>query len=413
MLLFMAMSWSSVAQDAKAFDADTLFALARTEVFQGKKAEGREKLKLILEEDPGYEDVRIFLARSYSWDGSYAEARRELHTTLRKDPTHRDAVYALADVELWSGNFADALEVVQTAMLTYPADEHLLYKEANALASLGRDAEALRSLEALMQLRPEHKEGTALYNSIDERTRKYTAGLLTGAEFFDRIFQPSYYMAVDMGRRNSWGSFHVRWNYARRFGTHGSQVEVDLYPRITKYMYAYVNYGYSESGLFPAHRIGTELFLKLPEGLETSAGVRYMAFDGDTKVAIYTGTVGWYFRSYWLSLRPFITPDSSGSSFSATMAGRRYFVNADNYLQLSAGLGFSPDLGRLQNAAGFSEDAIHLLKARRIGLAWQQKLPAAWTLNVSAEVCRQEVSFNENEYVLITGAVVSLRKKLK
>lgn len=413
LLFFLTISWSLNAQDWKDLDPDELFSMARKEVFAGNKAEGREKLRYILEKSPGYDDVKVFLAKSYSWDGLYEVARTELQVILKKNPSHRDAIYALVDVELWSRNFNDALVVIQQAMREHPGDENLLFKEARALAFLARNKEALLTLEKLLEIAPAHKTGTALYDSIRFQSHLYTAGVTFGTEFFSRVFDPSYYITAQLSRRNSWGSSHIRFNHAKRFDSYGSQFEVDLYPRISKSIYSYLNYGYSGSVLFPEGRIGAELFFKLPKDMETSAGVRHMRFDHDTKIMMYTGSVGWYVGNYWLSIRPFITRDhATGTSVSATMFSRRYFKHAENYLELNAGVGFSPDLRRMQNATGLSENEIYLLKSQRVGLACQKVLCTTWTINLSVDVARQELGFGHDEYVFITSPFLFLRKKI-
>jgi YaiO family outer membrane protein len=412
-LLFLAAYSSSDAQDWKDLDPDELFSIARKEVLAGNKTEGHEKLKYILKKSPGYDDVKIFLAKSYAWDGLYEEARTELRPILQKNPSHRDAVYALIDVELWSHNFNDALEVTRKASLAYPGDTNLLYKEARALVFLARSTEALLTLEKLLHIAPAHETGKTLYDSINFHSRIYTANVISGTEFFSRVFNPSYYITAQLSRRNSWGSSHVRFNYTKRFNTHGSQFEVDLYPRISKSIFAYFNYGYSASVLFPENRIGVELFFKVPKSLETSAGVRYMAFDRDTRILIYTGSVGWYFSNYWLSIRPFIIPDyANGTSVSAMMSARRYFRHAENYVELSAGLGFSPDVRGMQKGTGLSENELYLLKSHRVGLVFQTVFGTTWTINLSFDLARQELIFDQNEYVFITSTFVSLRKKI-
>jgi YaiO family outer membrane protein len=409
--LFLAMSFSSRAQSWKALGADELFSIARSEVFEGDRAEGRKKLAYILEKSPGYDEVRIMLARTYAWDALYDEARKELRAVLERDP-NREALDALIDVELWSARYGDALLLAESGLAAHPNDESFLYKQASALASLERNKEALMCLNALLQMNPTHEKGMALYKIIRLDNLKHTATVTYGADFFSRIFDPAHYASVQLSRTNSWGSSHVRLNYANRFNTSGSQLEADLYPKIGKGVYAYINYAYSGSALFPGHRAGAEFFFKLPQSLETSVGIRYMDFGRDRKVVMYTGSVGWYFRNYWLSARPYVAPDpKGGTSVSATVLLRRYLSSAENYIGLSAGFGFSPDMGRIQNSAGFSENAIHLLSSQRVGLMYQKVLRLSWEINVAVEISRQELQMIPADDVVIFGSCLAVRRR--
>lgn len=410
--LFCLVLLSAQAQNWKMYDVDDLFKIARNEVFDGDRPAGQEKLRYILEKSPDYTDVKIFLARSYSWDGLYEEARNSLQCVLQKKPGNRDAVEALMDVEMWSDNFSAALLLANNGLKVSPADEYFLYKQASALYALGKDDEALISLKELLTASPGNEPGIALRTKIKIKHLKYTAGTSYSVDVFDRTFDPGHYFSAQVGRNNRWGSSTVRINYAQRFATEGMQLETDLYPNITDGLYAYLNYGYSDTDLFPEHRGGAELFKKLPARFEASAGVRYMYFDENTSITIYTGSVGWYVKNYWVSLRPYITPDpATGTSASATFFVRRYFKDGENYVGLNAGLGFSPDFSRIQSGSGLSENEIYTLRSQKTGIVWQQVLKSTWIFSVSFDAARQELIFDQGKYVLITSAGVGLRKK--
>lgn len=410
--LCLLLSLSVKAQDWKAYGVDELFEVARNEVFSGERAAGQEKLLYILEKSPDYLEVKIFLARSYSWDGLYGEARKDLQFVLQRTPGNREATEALMDVEMWSDNFSAALLLANNGLKSSPDDEYFLYKQASALYGLGKDEAALISLRELLAVNPASKDGLALKSKIKVENLKYTAGASCTIDFFDRTFDPGKYFSAQLGRTNSWGSSTVRFNYAQRFDTEGVQWEADLYPGITKGLYAYLNYGYSDTDLFPEHRGGAEIFMKLPKRLEASVGARYMRFDQDTKITIYTGSIGWYFKNYWISLRPYITPDpATGTSTSATFFVRRYFSDGENYVGLNAGLGFSPDFSRIQSGSGLSDNEIYTLRSQKTGITWQQVLKSTWIVNITFDVARQELIFDQGQYVTITSAGIALRKK--
>lgn len=412
-LIFMLMiSGRSFAQDWKNMDTDELFQAARKKAFNGERKEAREMLQFILESSPNYHDVRILLGRTYAWDGQRDAARKEFRTVLEKSPENLDALNAYTDVEMWDDQYEQAFVVAERGLKVYPNDEDLLYKKASILNSLKRDPEAILILNKLLTINPSHEKGNSLLKSIQLENLKYTGGVNYGLDLFSRTFDPAHYASASLGRTNSWGSSIVRANYAHRFGTDGIQAEVDLYPRIVNGVYAYLNYGFSPSDLFPQHRIGAELYTKLPRSFEASAGLRYLYFDSDTKIAIFTGSIGWYVKDYWLSIRPYITPDKiTGTSVSASLTVRRYFSEAETYVGLSAGLGFSPDLRRIQSGSGLSSDAIYLLHSQRGGITVQKLVNDRTILNASLDFARQELIFDEGNFVIITSFSVGVRRK--
>lgn len=410
-MLFMLAAFSSTAQEWKTLGVDELFEKARQTAFDGKREEARTMLITILERAPDYTDVRVFLARTYAWDEQRALARKELQTVLAKSPSHEDALNALTDVEMWDDDFAQALTVVNTGLSYYPNSEDLIYKKARILKSLDQPEEAQRVLNHLLSINPAHTKGLELSEDLRLARMKYTAGVSYDLDLFSRTYNPTHSLAAQLARANRWGSSIIRLNYAHRFSSNGIQPEIDLYPRIVQGVYAYLNYGYSDSDLFPQHRFGTEVFTKLPLSFEASAGLRHLYFGTNSKVTIYTGSIGWYYKSYWFSFRPYITPGEPGTSFSSTLTVRKYFKDADNYIGLTGGYGFSPDDRRIQSSTGLSTDRIYILKSQRVGFAWQKTLKRNFILNISLGLSRQELSFDEGKYVWITNTVVGLRKR--
>jgi YaiO family outer membrane protein len=145
-------------------------------------------------------------------------------------------------------------------------------------------------------------------------------------------------VAVSLGDRGPRGSIIGRANIANRFATNGIQYEVDVYPVLGAGTYAYLNFGYSGSTIFPAWRSGAELFRTLPRAYEASLGYRQLRFTG-TPVTLFTGSVGRYTGNYWFSLRPFLRDKDKGLSASASLTARRYYADADNYVGARIGYG--------------------------------------------------------------------------
>ena len=164
-----------------------------------------------------------------------------------------------------------------------------------------------------------------------EVPRLTTVGVDYSRTSFQQGLDPWQLASLSLGRRTQHGSLIGRVNYANRFGGSGSQVEVDAYPRLTTKSYAYLNVGYSWSGIFPAWRSGGELFTILPQAWEASIGYRQLRFGG-APVTLFTGAVGKYAGDYWFSLRPYVHATATGTSASAGLTSRRYFADGDHYI---------------------------------------------------------------------------------
>lgn len=405
--------WLLCAQDNwQSKTADEILKLAREQAFDSNRAQARVMLQHILERSPNYHDARILLGRTYAWDGRRQEARKEFQLVLAKNNTHEDALNALIDVEMWDDQYNQALKLVDLALKTYPSNEDYLFKRARILKNLKNEAEAIGAINQLLTVNASHEQGLALLKAIKSQRLKYTVGVSYNVDLFSRTFDPAHYASAQIGRANKWGTSILRFNYANRFDANGFQPEVDLYPKIANGVYAYLNYGYSSTALFPEHRGGAEIFTKLPKSLEASAGMRYLFFDSRTKVTIFTGSIGWYFKSYWLSIRPYITPDKeTATSVSTTVMIRKYFASADHFIGLSMGIGFSPDERRFQSGTGFTDDGIYTLKSQRLGFTWSKTLAHDFLLNTSLDFQRLELIFDEGNYVLIYSVGIGLRKK--
>ena len=144
-------------------------------------------------------------------------------------------------------------------------------------------------------------------------------------------------LAASLGITTPYGTIIPRLNFARRFATQGTQVELDAYPRLLEGRYAYLNFGYSESSIFPRYRLGAEVFQSLPLSFEVSAGFRRLWFESSSPT-IWTASVATYVGPYYLAIRPFFVPKEAGDSWSGFVEIRRYHGDL-NYFTIKAGEG--------------------------------------------------------------------------
>jgi YaiO family outer membrane protein len=410
-LTMVFLSISSGQIDTVKFNSDQLFEMARTKAFAGDREEARRLCGIIIARNAHYVDASILLARTRAWDGQLAEARSVLIAVLQEYPRYKDAIEALADVELWDKDYVRALEIANQGLILHPRDEDLLLKKARAFNGLGRDEETLIVLLGLEERNPSRSEIASMIGSIKARSVLNGVGVSYAGDRFSDVYDPMSYAALQVSRRTPYGSVFARMNYSDRFNSQGVQIETDLYPRLREGVYAYLNYGFSQSSLFPKHRFGAELYSKLAPSLEGSLGMRHLFFSTESKVTMYTGTVGYYFGNYWASFRPYFIPSSAGVSSSASMTMRRYFGDAETYVSLHAGIGFSADERPIQSSTGFAGQEVFFLKSQMVGLGWQQSTGSTSLFLATFDVTNQELSFNLGNYVVMYAFSVGFQTR--
>ncbi len=373
-------------------NVDSLFSEARQLARAGERAKARQLCQKILQYKPGYHDVRVYLGRLYAWDKQYDQARRELNRVLVDRPTHREALNALVDVEMWAKEYRVALIYVDRALKTYPNDQDFLYKKALILVKLGRNKEAARQLTWLLRINPAHEKALRLMKKIRSSAQLNKIAAKYAHDRFSREgshYGPWHMAAIEYARRTPIGSVFLRGNYAyRTFSTsslQGFQVESDAYPKFFPGVYSYLNVGFSGDKVFPRFRLGAEPFVSLGKGYEMSLGLRYLKFTS-REVVIYTGSLGKYYRNYWFSLRPYMSQKDAGLSVSGHLFIRRYFGNADSFVNLIVGMGSTPvEVSTIEE--------IDRLDSKRFSFLWQKLWEGSY-------ITRFEIGFEREEYRL-------------
>jgi len=322
------------------------FEEARTLAFNGERGKARQICRQLLA--IGFDsDVALLLGRTYAWDGKYDSARVVLSEVLARNSENMEALDASADIEYWSQNYPKAIEYCNLALKKNPVDEGFLFKKAKILHSSGQHGEAVSTLEKLILINSTHSEAM-------KKLQEYRLDLLKNAiqltytfDYFNKDYnRDSWHIgSVSFRRKTQFGSLIARVNLAQKFGSTGFQYELDAYPKISENNYGYINYGFSQSSVFPKNRLGLEWYHNFPKAFEGSIGLRLMSFS-NSMVDIYTATLGKYVGNYWLSLRSFVTPGENGTSVSGFLSSRRYFSDPENYLGMRLGYGISPDDSR-------------------------------------------------------------------
>ena len=377
---------------------DTSFETARKLAFNKQRKQAQDTLNNILTKYPNYHDIRMFLATTYSWDGDYKRARIEFSYVIEKDPKNKPNWIAALKNELWAEKPYTALEMIPEALKSFPNDPEILYQKASALEAANNPQEALNTLESILKKDPNNKEAKDYIYSLGTRLRKNTIGVRAEVDIYNETFDPMQYYTLSYGRQTKYGSIIAKYNFTRRFSENGSQIEVDLYPRITTGLYAYLNVGYANTFLFPDLRYGGELYKTLPHSLEVSAGFRSLQYSTTTN--IYTGSIVWYAGNSFYSFRPYFTPGESGTSTSGTFTYRKYRSDADNFFGVSFEMGFSPEFNQFN--ASLTEAPIIDLKSQKINLSYNfttHNKQNAWGAQLG--VTHQEISFDPGNYFWI------------
>ncbi len=146
----------------------------------------------------------------------------------------------------------------------------------------------------------------------------------------------------------SFGSAVGRVYYGKRFGDTGTQYELELYPRLGRKTYAYVETAVSSDNIFADRRYGLQLYHTLPHSWEVSAGGRRLEFDPN-HVTLYTGSIGKYSGNWYAVVQPYFADRDQGTSSTVTFLLRRYGATGDDYSGLRGTYGEVPEQDILLN----------------------------------------------------------------
>lgn len=391
-------------------DPDSSFENARNLAFNQQRKQAQDTLTLILSKYPDYHDIREFLATTYSWDKEYKKARKELAYILDKDSKRKSTWIAAIKNEIWGDLPYAALEMTGEALKKFPEDAEILYLKASAQENTNNPLEAFNTIQTVLDKNPEDQKAIAYKTSLNDKLRKNSIGFRSAVDLYSETFDPMQYHSLMYGHQTKYGSFIAKINFNRRFNQNGVQYELDMYPKIAKGLYAYLNFGVSNASLFPNIRYGAELYKSLPNSFEVSLGFRGLQYS--TPTTIYTGSVGWYQGNNYWTIRPYLTPGDSGLSSSATLEYRRYRSDAYNYLGFSFGMGFSPE-NNLFNADN-NVNPIITLKSQKFKVDYffsSTNKRNAWGTQLG--ITHQEKSFEQGSYFWIYSFSVTWDLKFK
>jgi len=385
-------------------DPDVSFAKARDLAFNENRKQAQDTLLHILTRYPDYHDVREFLASTYAWDGDYKKARTEFQKILGKD-THRKTTWVAAiKNEMWADFPFLALKLCKKALKKFPNDTEILELQKSAQESTMIPTATAGAVQTISSDIANDSITRESESDLRKKVLNNTIGVTSEVNIYSEVFDPMFYNAVKYARQTKYGSIIGRVNIDRRLGEYGTQYEVDLYPKIARGTYAYLNFGVSGSSLFPDYRYGAEIFKSLPRSFEVSLGLRGLQYD--TTTMIYTGSVTWYNGNNYWSFRPYFTPGDNGTSTSGTLTFRKYRSDADNYFGINAGVGISPELN--QNYFLANDERIVNLQSQKLNVSYYfstNNKQNAWGAQLG--IIHQEIPFDQGNYFWISTLALS------
>ena len=392
---------------------DTAYALA----YEGKTNTAHNMLFLMINKPATDIDTSILWASTLSWRGDYDLARTEFNAILSTTKSNREVWISTVKNELYAKNHATALGLSNKALLHIENDAELmrlqtiateginglLYADKgwyNVESDVKTKFVAAKKPEKTVAKEVDDKNVELLRKTpVTEEKLKNSVMVNSAVTIFDQRFDPITTTSIAYKRQTPFGSIIPRINNSNRVGKNGIQLDLDLYPKIAKGFYAYVNYGYSESDLYPNHKMGSDIYYNHKSGVEFSAGGRFINF-ATKDVKSITNSLGYYKGNYYFSLRSYITPESNNlTRVSGNLLVRKYLKDAENYMGLNVGYGFSPELRQFTSGDQLLAETLLYIESQRLSFEYQftsKNNLSAYRTNVG--VLRQEQSFDPGSY---------------
>ncbi|SIQ68130.1 YaiO family outer membrane beta-barrel protein [Maribacter ulvicola] len=403
---------SSQAMQPTISSFETAYALA----YEGKTNTAHKMLSNLVNEPETEIETSVLWASTLSWRGDYNLARSEFNNILSKNKTHRAAWISAVKNELYAKNYATALGLANKALIHIENDQEIVRLQAVATDGVNGteyDSDGWFNVESTVHTKftgvkkssPTFNETTVAEmesvhtTPVTEEKLKNTVMVNSAVTFFDKRFDPITTSSISYKRQTPYGTLIPRINNSNRVGKNGIQLDLDLYPKIAKGFYAYINYGYSESDLYPNHKVGGDVYYNHKNGIEFSAGGRFINF-ATKNVKYITNSLGYYTGNYYFSLRSYITPESDNlTNVSGNLLVRKYLKDAKNYMGLNVGVGFSPELRQFTSGDQLLAETLLYIESQRLSFEYQftsKNNLNAYKTNIG--VLRQEQSFDPGSY---------------
>ncbi len=437
MLLLSLCAWS---QDIAYNDVDLSYVEAHNLAYNGNHNQAQNIALGLLKKNPQNTKARTLVARTYSWSRQYDKARSEFNILTSGDKNNRDIWILAVKNELYAHNNATALGLANKALIYLKNDIELVrlgkmaqerienqdYPQKSWIANpsmlftrkKSKPSKSKKEEESIVNSTPEavEKKEAAQVPEIKEDKKENVLNnriaIRNSFTVFDQRYDPMVFSTIEFRRQTLAGSLLPRINYSNRNGAHGLQYDLDFYPKFSKRFYAYLNYGYSNSSIYPNHKVGGDLYINLPGAIEFSAGGRFISLD-TSDVTMITNSLGHYRGNYYFSLRSNLIPKEDNlMQFSGNLLIRKYLKDADNFLSFNIGMGYSPELRQLISGDELLAETLLYIESQRMSFQYQftgKQNPNVYSASLG--VARRELSFESGSFVWSVSAGLAYQVK--
>ena len=421
-ILILVITFSAIGQEGTAsLDPGDLLRQAEDLAFAGKHTTARSSLSKYVNDFPNNNEARYLLARTYSWEGNYDKARGHFNKITSSVRDKHEVWISAVKNELYAKRNATALGLANKALYYFPKDKELQRLRSLALQSIETQeyvpyTEEESREEAVGKVTKASANSALKENSTKKQDEKKVLrngfGVTNAFTVFDKIYDPTIYSTLEYRRVTKIGSLIPRINYSNRLKTNGIQYDIDFYPKFSKMFYAYLNYGYSNSTIYPNHKAGADLYANLPGAMEASAGLRFNSFSTRDIYSI-ASSIGHYRGNYYFSLRSFITPKPEGfATISGNLLVRKYRRDGENFMGISMGMGYAPEFRQLTLDGVILSETLLYLESQRLNIEYQftpKNAPVVYRTRLG--LTRQEIVTTPGNFFWAVSAGLTYRVK--
>jgi len=371
--------------------ADSLYLSGKKSAQAGDYSLAIQQLEQLLSLRPADYDGQMLLARVYYWQKDFVKSVSLLEPTLKRAPSDAETQLLYLEVLLASQKTTELLNHLASLPESMQEQADFKYNKIKALHQAARYEEALEAINIYLVNTPDHLQARQLQQLLTRLVANQAILIDMEMSTFNVPLDNWYSFALGYENRLKQGPLQIRLHVANRFQQTAAQLEADFYPRINEKTTGYFGFGLSNNTLFPAFRLGAEIYRSLPHAWEISAGLRHLSFKNNP-LTTYTVAATKYIGSYYFSLRPFVIPYQGSVYLTSSLSARRYFKDAQHYVGLSAGIGNSPDMDfRLNdpNLEAINPD-LYLLDAFSFRLDYQRPIKNRLILKPFIEYRQEE-----------------------
>lgn len=325
-------------------DYEFRFLLAQAYAYSDRWDKALDVLEALRIENPKNTDVLIFQSRIRFWQKEYEKAEAGWNLVLQIRPGDIEALTGLGDMAFARSDLTMALTLYQQIIQADPESPAGYYGSSRVYQAQGEFQKARAALRKVMILDPKNPDYRNAWNTAGARAiNQFGFRYQYRVERFSDG-RPDYLnnqLLFQFRVPKFMGSLIAKFNHTRRFGRNDTQYGLEIYPKLWKKSYAYIDLGYSPRAVhYPRTSFLGELFFSFIPATEVSLGYWQMNFPAE-KVGLIVGSFGYYFGNYYAVFRGTYNPDPEKRSFSWTGILKRFFAD-QNYLYVGYGRGARP-----------------------------------------------------------------------